>query len=274
MEISGISKALRRRGYKWLPRAQKRKYSPVVMQERLDFSTRVVALGPRRLRKRLRLAMDGVVLPVPPEDPTARSNHCHGAETHMWRKPSEAADPTLAGQEPYVTQVPPGRAVALWGGVSGDGFAEVAVHRRKKFNHQEWCEVVRTGKLVQAVRAVNPDEQRGPWTVLCDNESFLWEPHSRAAHRRANIVLWKMPPRSPDLNPVEKYWSWLRRALLRLDLHDLRTRRPPLGRSAYVARVRAVNRSQRAQRVAGNCARGLLKVCREVKLNGGAASRA
>ena len=109
--------------------------------------------------------------------------------------------------------------------------------------------------------------------MLCGNESFLREPHSQAAHRRANIVLWKMPPRSPDLNPVEKYWSWLRRSLLRLDLKDLRARRPPLGRAAYVARVRAVNRSQRAQRVAGNCARGLLNVCREVKLNGGAASR-
>ena len=37
-----------------------------------------------------------------------------------------------------------------------------------------------------------------------------------------------------------------------------------MGRTAYVARVRALARSQRAQRVAAACANGLRKVCGEV----------
>ena len=111
--------------------------------------------------------------------------------------------------------------------------------------------------------SVNP-RRHAPWTVLCDNESFLRSPLAREAHRRAQIKLWKMPPRSPDLNPIEKYWSWLRRALLRKDLEDLRKGRPVPGRTAYVARVRAINRSQRAQAVAASCAKGLKRVCQLV----------
>ena len=46
-----------------------------------------------------------------------------------------------------------------------------------------------------------------------------------------------------------------------------------LCRTAYIARVKAINRSRRAQRVTGNLAAGLLKVAQEVIRKGGAASR-
>ena len=44
-------------------------------------------------------------------------------------------------------------------------------------------------------------------------------------------------PKSPDLNPVEMFWGWLRKKLRSMDLEDLRKKRRPLGKTAYTARV-------------------------------------
>ena len=108
--------------------------------------------------------------------------------------------------------------------------------------------------------------------MLTDNESFLRAPASRAAHSKKSVHLWGIPPRSPDLNPVEKFWSWLRRRLVALDLRDLKKRKVALGRAAFKLRVQSVCRSQKAQRVAVSCALGLKKVCQEVvRLDGGMA---
>ena len=73
-------------------------------------------------------------------------------------------------------------------------------------------------------------------------------------------------------NPVEKFWSWLRRRLRALDSRDAVKKRPVLSKMAYKARVRAVCRSKRAQAVASACALGLKKVCREVVKKKGAAT--
>ena len=128
------------------------------------------------------------------------------------------------------------------------------------------------GRLAQAVSSVNPGKRRGPWHVLCDNESFLRAKRCRGIYRRSRITLWELPPRSPDLNPVEKYWGWLRRCLLRKDLDDLQAGKPPLDRMAYIARLRSINRSARARKVARNFVNGLVKVCRQVRAARGAHS--
>ena len=49
------------------------------------------------------------------------------------------------------------------------------------------------------------------------------------------MVLMKVliPPRSTDLRPVEKFWSWLRRKLRAMDLKDAVAKRPVLGKMAY-----------------------------------------
>ena len=46
-----------------------------------------------------------------------------------------------------------------------------------------------------------------------------------------------------------------------------------MGKTAFKARVRAICRSHRAQRVAANCALGLRKVCLEVIAKRGAMAR-
>ena len=132
---------------------------------------------------------------------------------------------------------------------------------------------VRAGKLRSALQKLWPDRPAGPWKVLCDNEKFLRAPESRVAYAACNVTLWSIPPRSPDLNPVEKFWAWLRKELRRLDLADLRAKRPAPSAQQYRARVRSLVRTQKAKTVAQNCARGLRKVCKEVLLKKGALTR-
>jgi transposase len=163
--------------------------------------------------------------------------------------------------------------VPLWGGVAAGGFSIVLIHDRRKLTAEEWAEAVEAGKLQSAIQRLNPARRNGPWTVLCDNEAFLRAPASAAAHRESNVSLLKIPKKSPDLNPVELFWSWLRRALVLRDLEDLKQGRPTLGKTAFKARVRAVGSSVRARRVASACVNNLRKVCQEVVRLRGAATR-
>ena len=187
----------------------------------------------------------------------------------MWRKASEGRDAGLCGESKYSQQAPPSRVVPLWGGVGAGGFAEVLIHKKRKSTAEEWMDAVDGGKLSAAVSRVNPTKPRGPWHIICDNESFLRASGCGAAYRRAKVTLWKLPPRSPDLNPVEKHWGWLRKTLLKKDLEDLRLGKRPLDRVAYIARIRGINKSARAQMVAGNLTNGLMNVCHKVQLASG-----
>ena len=116
MECTYIGKILKEAGYTWLPRSQKAKYTKEVMRQRLAFAEFVLSLSDRKLRERLSLSLDGVVLTVPPQDSVARENYCRYGDTHMYRKKSEACTPELAGDDPYAKQVPMNRAIPMWGG--------------------------------------------------------------------------------------------------------------------------------------------------------------
>ena len=127
---------------------------------------------------------------------------------------------------------------------------------------------------MNAIKALKPVKRKGPWTVLTDGESFLRTKTSMKAYRECRVKLWQIPPPSPDLHPIEKLWSWLRRRLRALDMADLKAKRLVPGKTAYRQRVRNVLRSAAAQRVAASCAKGVRKVCKEVLRKKGAASRA
>ena len=132
--------------------------------------------------------------------------------------------------------------------------------------------VLRSGKLTAAIRALSPVRKRGPWHVLCDNESFLDAAPCAKAHTLKRIKLWHIPPRSPDLNPVEQVWAHLKRKLRAMDLADAVAQRPLLGKTAYKLRVRRLVRSRSFQRIAANVAMGLKKTCKEVIRKRGAAA--
>lgn len=272
LSCSYIRKVLRSKGYQWLPRRQGRVYNSKDRKARMRFAQQVLHLSLAQLRAKLALAMDGTVLALPPTDPAERINFCRNSEEMMWRKPGETFRPELAGKDPYPAQLPLSRALPLWGGISTGGFAAIAFHKTKKLNQHQWAKLVDGGKLVAAIQKVQPAQADGPWHVLCDNEGFLSAGICSTAHRRAGVKLWRIPPRSPDLNPIERFWSWLKQKLRRMDLADALQGRPVLGKMAYSARVRKVLRSQKAQSVAKSHAGSLRKVCKVVLKKKGAAT--
>ena len=91
------------------------------------------------------------------------------------------------------------------------------------------------------------------------------------AYALRRVRLWAVPPRSPDLNPIEMFWAWVRRQLRLQDLDDLRQHRPPLTKPAYILRVKALFRRAKAPAVARRCAMKLRTKCRGVVANNGAA---
>jgi transposase len=276
VDASKIRQLLRTEGFKWVRRSQKRIYSLAQRQERVRFATALLRLTKAALTTKLSMSLDGIVLGMPPEDPTARANHCRVGDTYIWRKDGERANPKLAGYDKYGQQLPLTRAVALWGGISEFGAHVVLFHKTKKLNQQTWAtKAVASGRLKKALIALNPKNRRGPWRILCDGETFLRAPASRAAYTKSKVIkLWeKMPAKSPDLNPIEKYWAWLRRRLRIKDLADLNAGREVLSKSAYQERVRSIMHSKASQKHAANIAQGLRKVCKEVIDGGGIATQ-
>ena len=273
LECSTIRKVLARNGYRWLPRAQKPKYSRQHRLIRLAFVEEILRMTEAELAKHFAMSMGGVVLGTPPADPIARENHCRFGDTHMYRKRSEAASPELGGKDLYGKQLPESRAVPLWGGVGPGGFGLVLFHRRKKVTSEEWADAVTKGRLTQACRECRPDRVRGPWRILCDNEAFLRAPASRCAHLRARVELQGIPARSPDLSPVEQFWSWLRRRLRAMDLADLIAQRQPVQKRALRARVRRLVLSLAAKDVAKHIFSRFRRTCLEVQRKRGAAAR-
>ena len=268
---SGIRKVLMEKGYKWLPRSQKRLYSKKDRVARVRFAKAVLRLTNVELREKLSLSMDGVVLTMPPQDETARYNYCRFGEDHVYRLPSEALRPDLAGGDACGKQAALARCVPLWGGISAGGFAVVCFHETKKLQVEEWITVLKSGGLKETIKSLRPVKAGGPWTILCDNEGFLHAKDAKKLYAKIGVKMWHCPPRSPDLSPVELFWAWLRKKLRALDLKDAVAGRPVLSKKAYTLRVRRVLKTQKAQTTAKNIALRLKKACRLVVKGGGVA---
>ena len=274
VEASTVRKALKLEGYRWLSRSKKPKYNAEQRAERLSFSEDIEDYTQDEIQEVFNLSLDGVVFTKPPTEAVARQNFCFTDLSMCWRKPSEGTITALDGHDRYKNQVPPSRMIPLWGGLGSGGFAPILWHQDRKTNTEEWVDdAIKSGSLQKALRAVNPGKVRGPWVILCDNESFLRAKPCMALYRRLNIKLLKLPAKSPDLNPVEKMWGWARKQLRAMDLADLAARRPVLGKTAYTERIKRLLKSPRAQRVAQNFAKNLITVAKRVVKAKGAAVR-
>ena len=105
-----------------------------------------------------------------------------------------------------------------------------------------------------------------------DNERFLKTARVKKVMKRSRVKMSHVPPRSPDLNLVERFWGWLRKEMRSRDLKDFENGRPVLTKAAYRIRVRDVCRTKRAQQAAKAFANGYRNVCKLVVKKQGAAS--
>ena len=268
-----IRKHLRDKGFKWKPRSQKRRYDKAKSAKRKSFSDKYKDMSQEKISKEISMAMDGVVLTVAPTNPTERLNFCLNGETHMYRRDDEANSPELAGADDYPDQVPISRAVPLWGAISASGFHEICFHKKRKLNRTEWLkDAVKNGNLFAAVKKLQPGSHKGRRGIICDSESFMKGKECKREYKKKMIVLVHIPSKSPDLNPIESFWGWLRQAMRRKDLEDYRLGRPALGKMAWKRRLRNLLRSKHAQTVARKKFQNFKKVCKIVSKAKGAHS--
>ena len=140
--------------------------------------------------------------------------------------------------------------------------------------NDEWIDgALKTGKLLAAVRKLQPGRHVGPRRLICDGEKFLRAKACKTYYRKNGLELKVLPAKSPDLNPIESFWGWLRREMRLRDLEDLRKKRAALGKLAWKKRLRNVLKTKKAQDVAKAKWSSFKKVCQEVKKKKGAASR-
>ena len=52
--------------------------------------------------------------------------------------------------------------------------------------------------------------------IVMDNASFHRKKQFFCAAKKAGCILIFLPPYSPQLNPIEKFWSWLKRYLRKI----------------------------------------------------------
>ena len=74
LSTSWIRKILARRGFRWLPRRQKRLYTAGQRKARVALAKQILGMSGPALRQRVSLAMGGVALAMPPTDPAERLN--------------------------------------------------------------------------------------------------------------------------------------------------------------------------------------------------------
>ena len=100
-----------------LPKRQKRLYSKLVRLARVAFAEQIPRMSNNDLREKLSMAMDGVVLALPPTDPTERMNFFRHRENRMWRKSCESFRPKLSGDKEYGNQLPLNARRQCWADV-------------------------------------------------------------------------------------------------------------------------------------------------------------
>ena len=271
VEASTVRRALNAEGYYYLSRTKKPKYNKAQRQERLKISQKLEKMTDDQVNEEFHFSMDGVVAIVPPSEPIARENFIHSDIGWVWRKPSEGALTALHGYDCYAKQAPKSRIIPFWGGLGPNGYATVMFHGNRKTDASEWDEhALKSGALLEALRAVAPRNVQKPWKVLCDNESFLREKGCMKQYAKMRVELKKLPAKSPDLNPIEKMWGWMRKRLRSMDLADLAAGRAVPGKLAYRERIKRLLKSPKAQEVAKNFFRNLRTVAKKiVKAKGG-----
>ena len=87
---------------------------------------------------------------------------------------------------------------------------------------------------------------------------------SMGARKAAKTAPWDVPAKSPDLDPVETFWPWLRKKINSSDHEGLRKKRRRSRRTARAARAKKVLRSVKAQTAAKNVAGRFRAPCKEV----------
>ena len=136
-----------------------------------------------------------------------------------------------------------------------------------RFRHLPWDGLAPTVNMgILTVRSIT-QHRTSPHALMLR----IW-PVSQREYAKTSVHLWHIPPRSPDLNPVERFWAYLRKRLRAMDMKDLKDKKPPVGKAELKRRVRMVVQTKKAKETCKRMLRSLVKTAQIVIKKKGAAS--
>ena len=113
------------------------------------------------------------------------------------------------------------------------------------------------------------DTQRGTHTD-CQKTDEQKERHKRTGNHEYRPT--HKQTNRQNLNPVEMFWGWMRQKLRKMDLDDLKAKRPLLKKPGYIARINSICCTEKAQRIAKAFDRKFRSFCQQVVRRKGAAA--
>jgi transposase len=76
----------------------------------------------------------------------------------------------------------------------------------------EWVNADSICELLRAIRAKNPDDKK--ITLIMDNAAYNRSGKVKILAKKLKINLFYLPPYSPNLNPIERLWKFMKRKVL------------------------------------------------------------
>ena len=214
-----VNNVLNEHGYSWKTVPKIQGLSQDQLKAREAFVTRYLGKPASWWVQNMQVVLDGVTLTMPPKPLHDRQKHAAQRISSMWLKRGERLDNDVHTFNRYGIQL--GTKVPLWGGFSGNGrFILRLWTPQPKMTMDDWATLI--PEIKAAVDDAYGDDPVPRPKVWHDNERFLLQPDVYAEN---GLHLFRFPPNSGDLNPIETVWAWLRKDLAKREITDLAARR-------------------------------------------------
>ena len=135
-------------------------------------------------------------------DETRVASHPNNRRISVWTNQSEAPI--------QVKMHSGGNSVMFWGCFSKHGTGPL-VSIQGSMNSAEYISVLTEELIPEFIRAKNAIP--GTWRLMQDNAPCHTANSVKAFLRQRRVELIEWPPYSPDLNPIENLWQWMKRQL-------------------------------------------------------------
>jgi hypothetical protein len=173
------------------------------VQARLAFAKKYRSRPPSFWLRAVDLFIDNKTFQVPLNS-KARARSASALVRGVYRKKGESLLPGCMAASKKMTSSFGVRSVVISGGVAGNG--EVALwHSHSRAWGGEAAAALYSGPVLRALTRINPKKSPGgPWVVCEDNDPSGFRStlgiESKSSH---NIRELRLPPRSPDLQPLD-----------------------------------------------------------------------
>lgn len=210
--VTSLRRSLRRNGYRYAARISKGTLTAEDARVRLAWARRVLRNSPARFFASVKLWHDAKFFPMP-------LRHTPMRTPKVWRKPGQQLR-SWAVRPNSRFKAPGAKILAGFGPASrrSPSSAVLYVHKYDRLTAHVAAQVFRS-KIAPALR--RKYGSRGKLLLQQDGDRCFWAASTRAALRSLRLEpVTGLPPRSPDLWPMENVWA---NVCTRLQKHAQRT---------------------------------------------------